>query len=442
MNRVSSVGQKELAAIKTVQYLCGDDVAGLGRLYSSKSSNRNRKAVLASPFSRYLKRVNQFLFSGGLSLDVMGADAPDPRQDWIEMQTSHMKLDSLLDDIWTQGAITGEIFLAFTQAKNLDGTAQSVFDVRLFDKPEFVPVYSKSGELVSVTVTQLRMVDGEKMVWRSEYDSEKYSVWPLMKLSSYQMGQMPEPEETPHSYGAVPGVVIQNLGQDFRERGRSSFDAAATDMAIELVNQLCDSASAYHHFGQPIILSPDARETLKRLRQRANVLEKLPEADGGAPSVLQMQPMPSDHKEFVRDLSHRLAAHLGTPEVEETGRTGREISSLTLKIMHAETIACAEKFWCAYVTDGLKALFEKMLVASAFEGVLANVNPNDPDSFSVAITRKRPYFSVSPAEKQQQLQIVEQLVLLGVRREDALAQEFYTEKSAEQVLEMLEGDII
>jgi hypothetical protein len=70
-----------------------------------------------------------------------------------------------------------------------------------------------------------------------------------------------------------------------------------------------------------------------------------------------------------------------------------------------------------------------MILFSGFDGILADVYLDQPESWGVILDKASPLFPMSPTEKQVALQVVQQLVLLGVDPAYALATEYYTSMS-------------
>ena len=427
----------EIQRKKDIEYLLGADLPGSGRL--TGNFDKNRLPMLATPFTAHLQEVNRFLFDGGLSIDVIGAEANDPRQDFLDEQIRYMRLSSKLQDIWKTGAITGEIFATYQLAKDSMGEYLSKYKVKFFDRSEYTPVYDDYGNLTEVKVFALYSVDGEEKVLKINYKPGVVERWPLMSVQEALRKNLPAPDVFPHPYKEVPGVIIRNKESVSCSTGLPEFDAASIDMATEIAIAICDAASNYHYFGDPKILSPDPVGTLKEIRSRAQVMYKDDELAAGKPEYMQMQPVPSDHPQFLEMLTQNLRKHLGSPIPDTKG--GAELSSLTLRIMNAATISTAEARWQTYVEDGLRPLFEKLLIASAYDGILGNVTPLDPDTHALNIKRKRPYFPQTPAERQQAINNADSLIMLGVSKEVALSEEVYTELTAEQVQERLEGDL-
>ena len=441
-NSLHTVDNEELELIRYREYLLGYNVPGMGRLSSKLPSGR--LPLLATPFRRHLNSVNRFLFSGGVTIDVNNAVSKDPRQEWLKLMSRKVQLDTLLDSLWEKGAITGELFISIIQNADRYGNATEYFDYGVYDKTEFDADYDSYGNLLEATVTTVRQMDYENrgeidVVFKSKYTPEAYLVWPPVPLEKAKINDFGEPEEQPHPYGFVPGVVIKNTHNGTRgSEGVSEFDVASIELATEIAILMVDAAENLHYFGSQLVVTPDVKGTLKALAARSRVLQSLPDADGGKPETLDMKPMPQGHAEYVAQLNENLADHLGSPIV--TDRVAGDTSSLTLRLLNAPIIDTAEKKWSAYVSSGVEELLALSLQMAAFEGILGNVNPMDPETYSISMSRKQPYFAPTPGEKQQSLSVVQSLVEIGIRPEVALEMEYFTNYSEEQIVQMLKGD--
>lgn len=423
---------------KDIEYLLGFDIPGSGRLYGNLK--HNRIPLLGSPFSEHLNEVNRFLFDGGISFDIQGADSDDPRQEWLNMQLEHMGLAAKLKDLWKTGAITGEVFAAFQLSRDPNGSLRSVYNVKFYDRSEYTPVYDDDDNLLEVQVFSLYSHKGADMVFKRTYTSEAYIEWPMMTLQEALKKNLPEPEIFPHAYGAVPGAIIRNQRDISSNDGIPEFDCGSVDMAIEIALQLCDAASNYHYFGEPKLLSPDPEETLNEIRQRSQVLLKDSEDANGNPEYLGMPPLPPGHPKYIEQLVYNLRKKLGSPIADSSG-VSDGTSSLTLRMLNAATISTAEDRWQTYVNEGLCPLFKNMLIAAAFDGILGNVTPLDPSTHMIKVKRKKPYFPESPTERQTSVNLAESLIMLGIAPEIALSEEVYKTLTPEEVLERLSGDL-
>jgi hypothetical protein len=286
-----------------------------------------------------------------------------------------------------------------------------------------------------------REVDGEDMIFKAKYTATSYTFWPLVPADkATDVDWQNSGVTTPHPYRVLPGVVIRNKLGDLRARGLSDFDKAATEMATELVLQEVFSAENHWFFAHPFISSDDPDSVLDAIRKRSQVLQAGSVEDSGHPIILQPTAMPESHDRLLDRIQRNLWEHLGIST--QTDQAPPDTSSLTLRMLNAATISTAEKRWSSYVTHGLKPLFGNLLLAAAANGVLASVWPSDPETYELTISRATPYFPVAPMEKQSQLAVAETLVGLGIKREVALAREYFTELTVEQVAEMIDENYL
>ena len=438
MSQIIPSTNKYLSHLKLVEYLLGFDIKPTGKMLLESGNPAPR---LTNPLKAYIEKVNRFLFSGGITVDIKDASQDDPRQFWLEQQAKQMNLDQLANLAWERGSVTGEIAIVFTQATKPDGSASMYFNVDLFDYPEFTPKRDENGTLTEINVLAHRDVDGEDYIFKAKYTAESYTVWPLILADKASSADWQNSGVvTPHPYRVLPGVVIRNKLSDLRSRGLSDFDKAAVEMATELVLQEIFSAENHWFFAHPFISSDDPESVLEAIRSRSQVLQAGSVEDAGHPVILQPTAMPESHDRLLERVQRNLWEHLGIST--QTDQAPPDTSSLTLRMLNAATISTAEKRWSSYVTHGLRPLLENMLLAAAANGVLAGVWPSNPETYELTISRAAPYFSVAPIEKQSQLAVAETLVSLGVKREVALAREYFTELTIEQVAEMIDENYL
>lgn len=405
--------------LKLIDYLLGWNVR-TDKIYRATRGGRQ----LASPLKRHLNEVNRFLFAGGVVIDVVDADPDDPRQMLLDAVNRGNYLDSLLESIWERVASTGELIILFYPILNDE---DRFYQLETYDRSEFywnsetqsycIASYASDGywDLLEVDATEIRWYERLKY-WRRDWGSP---------VQVYE-----------HGYPFIPVAKLRNSISDHSLQGQPEFDRLALDLATEICVAQLDAASNYHFFGNPFFISPDPRETLEALRQRQQVLQGKTNQEEQDVEILDAPKLPPDHPKFVEKLEKELASHLGSAWVPDEPPS--DTSSLTLRLLHARSIATAKTKWQLLVNDGLENLQSKLLKASAFDGILASVNPSDPDTYSVRITRATETFDPSPAEMLQQLSVAEALRALGVKPEVAL-QEFYVGKSEEQIIELLEG---
>jgi hypothetical protein len=196
-----------------------------------------------------------------------------------------------------------------------------------------------------------------------------------------------------------------------------------------------DAVENIHLFGSPLLASPDADDTLARIRKRVQVLQKESGETGGQIDVLNFDAIQGTHLEAIELLKSNFNSFMGI-KISDSG-TRADVSSLTLRILNAATISKAESRWQNYVEDGLKPLFETALRMAAVDGMLAIVNLGKPETYAVTVTRKRPYFVESPLEQMQLLDVAQRLVDLGVDRVYALRETYWPNLTEDQIREKL-----
>ena len=200
-----------------------------------------------------------------------------------------------------------------------------------------------------------------------------------------------------------------------------------------------DGLENIHLFGNPMLVSPDPEDTLKRLKARVQVLQKEPNEDGGTVDVLQYNAIEPEHLDLIALLETSFNKLMGIKSGTEV--KSADVSSLTLRIMNSATISKAESKWQTYVEDGLEPMFETILKMAAIDGILLIVNINDEESYCIEITRKMPYFVESPSEVSQQLAVAQQLVDLGVDRVEALKSTIWPGLTYGQIEEKLRPNL-
>lgn len=398
---------------KYILYLLGYETEGLGRLVTPDDE---RLALLATPFRRHLNEVNRFLFNGGVVVDTR---EQGPKQTWIKEQVKKIKLATLLDNLWEECAIHGKI------AIGLHPNGKGLYDTPT--TPYFDVKESDSGELESALLYAFK----EDKVHVTEYTKSQYIVYAPIPVEEHWQGKRGKRKAYDHNYGFVPVQIVRNTRQ-----GSPEFDQAAIDMAVEIAVLSSSAAENFYYFGHQLIASPNKQEMLTAIANRTRVVTQESEKDGGPPTVLDMAPTPDTFLKFLENLNANLAEHLGSPIVKLNLRS--DLSSLTLKLTHGATIATATKKWQAFITEGLEPLFGKMLLMQAYEGRLGGVYIDEPDTYQVDIMRAQSLFQKSALESTQQLEVVDRLISLGIRPTYALAEEYYTHLTEEQVAGLFE----
>lgn len=372
---------------------------------------------LASPLKSHLLAVDRFLFSGGINVDVFEAKPEDPRQQLLDRVTRGNYVNSYLYQMWERGAATGGLLLCFSLEES-----DRLYRVDWYDANEF-------------EATE----DGYKIEYLAPDDY--YQRWKLLpgltvKYEPVKDTSRPwEPvEEFPNPYPFLPCVEVYNERPTGGYSGLPEFDGIALELGLEILIQTLDAASSYHYFGHPLIVSPDPEETLDALARRVQVLQGSLDPDRQRIEVLKMDAVPSDHSNYLEALKRNLHQHLGSSYVPPNSTP--ETSSLALKVINEASISTAERKWENYVNQGLEVFLGRILLAASFDGLYSAAFPSEPQSFQVEISRKKPFFSLSPQDKLSQLAVTQQLIGLGIDPLHAF-QEFYGNLSIEEIQELM-----
>lgn len=374
---------------------------------------------LASPISAYLLEIWGFISAYS---PVFRAKLESPAKDeWLDMQMEKSNLIGSLQDIWERLAITGEVCLVALPSDGL------TYRIKQFEYSEFIPDYDELGKLVAVRV---KSVSGDYS-YRMEVTDKYYRVYEKVRLDF--IGDVPY-TDYPHSYGFVPAAIIYN-NKSLASEGYSDFDETTIDLAIELIRQTAIPSLNFRYFGRPWIISPDPKETRKAIVKRDVVLQAEASEDGGNPTALSIPAVPDNLYEYLEILAKNFYQQMGLSYVRDA-TSFSAASSLALKIIYAQSIRTAEDKM-KMITSGIVDLLQKLLRMAATDGILLDVFLNDYETYAIKCIPSGEPFPLSPQEKLAQLSIASQLRDIGIAAEVAL-QEFYRDKSSDEILELLE----
>lgn len=381
--------------------------------------------VTASLVSEYLSEVNRFLFSGGISVTLRAGD--DHRKAFLDDILRANQLNSKLESIFFEGSIGGELFI-------LIRPTYDSYRFEFFDSTEYTPIY-ENDSLQRVEVLAKRHIDGEPYLYKLVVDTETFSEWDLVPASQEQKLTTTTPNVQDHTYGFVPGVVIKNKVSLSSKRGIPEFNYAACRIAANFAIGFFDSFENLHFFGNPILSSVDPEDTLRRLQQRIQVHEKDSTEPNSSLEALRLDSLSETHLKLLDRYRQNFYSMMG---IRLSTEAPREFSSLALRLLNGTTINKAETKWEAYVSDGLEPLLNKVLNVAVRDGHLVGF---DTEENAVRVSRKRPYFPLSPTDQLQSLAIAERLIDLGVDRAVALQETVYRELSIEEIQSKLSPNL-
>jgi len=412
-------------------YLMGENVPGIGRL---KSESGGRLPLLVTPLVRHTKEIARFMVGAGLSINNKSDAASPAKRTWIQAQLDRLNTGVSIPEILKEVFIEGQIYLAIEQEQDQNGMFTGYYTNKTYVPQQVVKeVYANDGSLVTLTVNVVVEIDKKDMVKRIKYDTGSYQYWSPVPVSQiHLLDQRPPNAIFPHKYGKCPAVRIKN-----NQEGTPEFDLPALEMATEAALLMTAGAENMLYFGAQIIAAPDVKGTLMAIRNRLRVIQKLPMDEGGAAEAIDIKALPDNYEYFLKQVLNNLADHLGSPLVELN--LNSDVSSMALKLVYAPTIATAQGKWASVITDGYQKMFELMLLFAGYDAILADVFLDQPDSYSVILGRTEPLFQMSPTEKQVALQVVQQLIMLGIEPSFALATEYYMGMSPAAVLDQAAG---
>jgi len=375
---------------------------------------------LASPISAYLLEVWGFMSAYNVRF-VPHLKSP-AKDEWLELQLTQSNLINSLQHIWERLAITGEVCLVALPADGL------TYRIKQFEYSEFEPVYDELGRLESIRV---KSVSGDHS-YRMDVTAEYYRVYDKVLLE--YTGEVSY-TDYPHSYGFVPAVVICN-NQSLASEGYPDFDETTIDLAIELIRQSAIPSINFRYFSRPWIITPDPKETRKAIAKKDVVLQSESPEDGGNPTALSFNPVPSNLYDYLEILSKNFCQQLGLSYVRDVSGFSNA-SSLALKIIYSASLRTVEDK-LKMIASGVAKLLEMTLRMAATDGILLDVYLDDSETYRVDYYNTGEPFPLTPQEKLTLLSLASQLRDLGVTPEIAL-QEYYRDKSLEEILEKLEA---
>jgi hypothetical protein len=408
--------------IEITRYLIGDSKQIINDRLWNKSARKTYPAI--SPLlSTYLKEVNRFLFSGGITFDIQNGLEDDPRQTYINSLIKYWKLAPKLESIWVSGATYGDLGVVIKPQGNLF-------------KLEWFPSTQVSIKEDKIIVLSPREIKGKQYVYRLDITDQEYIEYPLVPASMQNNFDWASAASgTPHGYGEKPFVLLKNKEDVFSDRGIPEFDCSALDLAISHLMVLYDGIENVHYFGHPWFASPDPDDTLARLQKRIQVLQKDPAEDGGSPEILEANSITDEHLSLMDRLESYFRSYTGLSSAYH--ELPAQISNVALKTLNSATIDLAETRWLNYVDEGLIPVLTKCL---KFSG-LPLVRVDNPETYMISAHRNKPYFAESVADRVQQLTIAEALVNIGMDRAHALRETFYPNLTTEQIREKLNPNL-
>lgn len=394
---------------------------------------------LGSPLGEFLATLYRFTFGGGLSFDLRGIESTDTLQAYLNDIVKFTDINSIDYSILENITIDGELLACPRRIEAypyycIDWVAKENFSYTFVD-----------GLLQEAVLTEPFIKQNRTYYKRTYIDNQNYTIYP--ELTAYQVDsldnpnsikasltKLPDPEISLHSYGFVPAYVLMAHKSINQTRATSLFNYVAIKTAAAIILLNYDFTENIHFFGHPLFASTDPEEFRNALRKRDQVVQKAETAEGGSPDILQARPLSKDQREYLQDLtqSFRLQMGVNDPNPPISG----DVSSLTLKTIHSQSIKTSEALFKTLIATGLASAFSTILQMAIHDQVIASAF-----DLEIAVARIEPYFPLSPSETSQLVLVAQQLIDAGLTREQALKETIYPELSIEQISEKLKPNI-
>jgi len=403
----------QLSQIKIIDYLLGVDCKELISTKETKRLAMDKTPLQVNPFKYYLGQINRFLFSGGLSISTKNEAQTEFLNDfWL---SNHFP--ALLENYLERAAVTGELLIL---PRYKDGK----YSVNFYESLEYTVV----NDRLSIITTKTK--GSEKFFYRFDIDKENYYHYELFNVKTHTKPDWKVIKTEPHFYAENPWIIVKNKYCLKNEKGKSDFDNAAISMCCQLLLQYGAASENFYFFGQPIFVSADPRDTLKRIKQRVNVFQKMPNEDGGGVEILSRSGMPKEQSVYIKELANNLYKHLGVSvQSDINGKT--DLSYIALKMLNEDTISTAETKWVSLVVNGLQPLLELISRLGSVDKVWVGVQEK------VELKRIKPYFSLSAKEQLDLLTISERLIEAGIDPVEAFKFGIFSHLDKEKIEELM-----
>lgn len=413
--------------IKLISYLYGE-TEKTNSIEMWDSRRKRYLPVQSSVFKEYVYDVNRFLFSGGISIQLNELPDEHPGHVFVE-KIANKYIHPNLFSFWETLATKGECIAVIRGDRDLT--------LEFFDRREY-EVSLTNGKVTEARIKTLVEIDGKIYVYKFNVDSTFYTEYPLVleeKESNYDWEK--NKTQTPHNYNRCPVQLIGINKTLTSKRGCPEFNWTSINIAASIAKIEYGLDENVYFFGHPLIDSPDPDRTVEDLDNKRQVLQKLPPDEGGEHKLLQPQSLTNEELEWVKIKKESFKRAMGITNTQETRMN--DPSGSALRIMADGLISKAQAKWEEIVTYGLEDLIDLCLHIGHDLG-LYGLGPLFNKSIC-HIVRSEPYFAKTDQEKIQSLEVVSRLVELGLDRARALQDQFYQDKTLEEIEELLRHNL-
>lgn len=383
--------------------------------------------IQSSVIKEYVNDVNRFLFSGGVSLD--NGDMPEDHPGLPYVEATLNKITPLLFSIWESAALYGEILVTARP------TSTGQPSLEFFDPRDYKIQRNKDGSIQKAKIKTIMMMDGDRYVYRFEVDGDAFYEYPLVKEQEARFFNWENARQIyPHGLGEVPAQIIRVNPSIRSKRGKSEFNHASIETAKSIAVMEYGIDENFYFTGHPLIDSPDPERTIADLNQKRQVLQKLPDDEGGEHKLLQPQALGPDQIALLQFKKESFKRSMGITNTQETRLS--DASGVALMIMNDGLISKAQSKWQEIVTGGLDPLLNLIFRMGQSLGLY-----NIGGDYVLKLIRAAPYFVQTQGEKLQSLDIAERLTDLGVSREVALKETIWPHKTLDEIAALLRPNL-
>lgn len=415
--------------INVTEYFYGD-TESCNSILAYDGVRQKHLPVSSSPIKEYIHDVNRFLFSGGITPNFI--NLPEDHYG-IKVINGLVKkyFTNQLFSLWKTVSITGEVLVTF-EIKNGE-----VF-LEFFDPREYEPLFHKDGSLKEAHISTKVKIMGETYVYKFSLIEGAKIEYPLVLVKdskSYNWEENKTITELPTK--KVQAYLIKTNHDLTKNRGNSDFNISSLNLSFSITRMEYGLDENEYFFGNPLIDSPDSGDTIKRLNKKIQVLNKLPNDEGGGHDLLQPKGLSADQIAYLQHKKEAFKRAMGITNTQEVRLN--DASGIALRMMNDGLISKAQEKWTDIVVGGLVPLFNQILQGLQEYGIVGLGSFYRKDN--VFISRKEPYFNKTENEKLLSLSIAERLIEMGVNRVHALKETYYTHKSIEEIESMLRPNL-
>ena len=407
-----------------------------GNLYTTSSkllwdgTRTETTPVQSSLIQEYLINVNRFLFSGGIRVDIHDLPEDDECQIFLNRCLEYNELNSILENLWYLAAITGEVLVVARPFQNK-------YSFEFFEKGDYEVKFT-GRQIKAINIQKTIHVDGKEYIYKLDVNPLAYVDYDLVEKNKVgsRFDWSKYSKVVPHNYGLVPGSLLKNNAKISCSRGYTDFNYAAIKLAISCARMERGLDEDVEFFSTPLFNSPDPMGTRKALQKKEQVLQKLPDIDGGSTDLLQPDPIDEDVTQYWKDKRSNFLKIMGVSNPYELKVT--QLSNAALETLNFSLISKAESKWETLISVGLEPFLTKLIKMAYKDKFCVVPSALLKKTKCVTVSRLKPYFPQTMQELSLGLQVANQMFDLGIQPAQALKQTVFNYMSLEDINEMMD----